>query len=223
MRRLTTKLINALAAGAVIGGLAAGVASLHAVFESKAQAAMCMANQKQLSMVWQMYAQDYDEHVVPLASAAPAPAEALFPGAHTWWPDLCLPYVKNSAVFRCPSCDEWGIGMNRPEVGRWLKKGPSLSDFGHLDETVVFADAGCIANPNEPNPDAWRETPGRHPLFFRTPNDLPLFNTDPQRAIGRHDGWMDVIYADGHVRAIRPSELGFRYPKGDPRALWDLK
>jgi prepilin-type processing-associated H-X9-DG protein len=223
MRRNTSRLINALAAGAVIGGLAAGIVALHAAFQSKVQAAVCMENQKQMGAVWFMYAQDYDEHVVPLASAAPAPAAALFPAAHTWWPDLLSPYTRSRAVFQCPGCKEWGIGMNRPEVGRWLKKGPSLSDFGHLPETVVFADAGRIANPGEPDPDAWRETPGRPALYFRTPNDLPLFNTDPQRVIGRHEGKVIVLYADGHARGIHSSELGLQYPKGDPHALWDLK
>lgn len=223
MQRNTSKKINAVTAGAILGALVAGVAGCNAALQRRVQAAVCMKNQIQLQLAWQMYAQDYDEHVVPLASAPRAPADALFPAEQTWWPDLLMPYVKNGRVLRCPSCPEWGIGMNRPEVGRWLKKGPALSDFRHLDATVVFADAGLIANPEEPNPDAWREDPGRNALYFRTPNDLPLYRTDPQHVVGRHLGGMNVTYADGHVRWIRPSALGLGYPKGDPHALWDLK
>jgi prepilin-type processing-associated H-X9-DG protein len=114
--------------------------------------------------------------------------------------------------------------MNRPEVGRWLKGSPLLADFAHLDQTVVFADAGYVTNPAEPNPDAWREDPSRPCLYFRTPNDLLLFNNDPQRAVNRHDGTLNLLYADGHYkRYLRASEVGFQYPKGDPRARWDLR
>jgi hypothetical protein len=52
MDRHTRKLVNALAAGAVIGGLAAGVWSLHAVFQSKIHGLTCMANQIQVGVAW---------------------------------------------------------------------------------------------------------------------------------------------------------------------------
>jgi prepilin-type processing-associated H-X9-DG protein len=113
--------------------------------------------------------------------------------------------------------------MNRPEVGRWLKGGPVLAHIAHPDATVIFADAARVTNPDEPDPNRWLEHRTQGNVYFRTPNDLPRFKVDPQRVVNRHDGKANVVFADGRVVFRSAGQLGFQYPKGDPRALWDLK
>jgi prepilin-type processing-associated H-X9-DG protein len=208
---------------AVLALLAAIVLPFCAHVRGKWQGLNCMRDRKQLGLAWAIYAQDYDEHAVPLAVATPAPNGALLPGGQTWWPDLLWPYARAQSLYVCPSRASWGIGMNRPEVGRWLKGGPALAHIAHPEATVIFADAAQVTNPGEKDPDRWIEHRTQGHVYFRTPNDLPGFNADPQRVVNRHDGKAIVVFADGGVVFRNAGQLGFQYPKGHALALWDLK
>jgi hypothetical protein len=222
--RRIPRLLRALLVGLL------GVAILAALFvpvllhiRGKFRGAMCMKNMIQIRVAWSMYAADYDDHAMPLATGEPAPPGALVPGAQTWWPDLLTPYMSYRLIYSCPDRPRWGIGMNRPEIGRWLGGGPSLDTMARPEETIVFADSGLVTNPDDPNPDRWTEGAGAGPLHFRTPNDLPGYNRDPCRVVNRHDGIANVALADGRVVPRRAGQLGFQYPKGDRRAMWDLE
>src|SRR5207247_2946891 len=72
---------------------------------ARKRAASCTSNLKQIGVATRMYAQDYDDALVPCylysvhpsAGSAPTGAPVLL-----WFTDLLQPYVKNSAVFVCP-------------------------------------------------------------------------------------------------------------------------
>ena len=95
-------LIELLVVIAIIAILAAILFPVFAQAREKARQTACLSNTKQVGTALMVYAQDYDE---------------TFPGAgyaYDWrfsindlrnpkWMDVLQPYVKNDAVFNCPS------------------------------------------------------------------------------------------------------------------------
>jgi len=224
MRRRAFTLIELLVVIAIIAILAAILFPVFAKAREKARATSCVSNLKQAGLGYAMYSQDYDETVVPLAIQVPSPAGAIQPdGTVTWWVDLLQPYIKSGQIFQCPSTTgtRVSISLSHPDVGVWLGGGPSLARFIEPAGTVVMGDAARISNPAEPSPDLWVATTSFAP-FFRCPNNAPHYTSDPSRLVPRHMEMCNVAFADGHVKAMKVSAVGFQYAAGDTRALWDL-
>src|SRR6266849_5595070 len=98
MRRRDTRgftLIELLVVIAIIAILAAILFPVFAQAREKARQATCLSNVKQIATSYFMYAQDYDERYTQ---------NRYDNGAnHYTWKLAILPYVKNHAVFQCPS------------------------------------------------------------------------------------------------------------------------
>src|SRR5713101_5168226 len=90
-------LIELLVVIAIIAILAAILFPVFAQAREKARQTMCLSNVKQMALGAYMYAQDYDEQVVPRT--------VIFPGmaAGLPWQSLIAPYVKNDKVYACPN------------------------------------------------------------------------------------------------------------------------
>lgn len=145
---------------------AIGAAVAFPVFaraREKAKQASCQSNLKQLALGMLMYAQDYDEKL-PEASK---------------WAEGIKPYIKNEAVFRCPSDTEGapcGYAMNA-NLSRRSTAGIKLPA-----ETILLFDAtGKSANP------------------YGTGNIVAL----------RHNGGANLAFADGHVKWVHRIESGW--------------
>ena len=80
-------LIELLVVIAIIAILAAILFPVFAQAREKARSINCTSNLKQLSLAWQMYAQDYDE-------TFPLTAEQLPNGAQVYWQSVVEPYIK---------------------------------------------------------------------------------------------------------------------------------
>src|SRR5437667_1419743 len=90
-------LIELLVVIAIIAILAAILFPVFAQARDKARQATCISNLKQLGTGLMMYAQDYDE-ALPYGYNYSADGSLLY-----WWQDSIRPYVKNEAVYTCPS------------------------------------------------------------------------------------------------------------------------
>lgn len=128
-RRIGFTLIELLVVIAIIAILAAILFPVFAQARSKARQASCQSNLKQIGIGIMMYAQDYDETLpgnTPLNTNGitdarwPAPATTAHsagfseplgwmqpydpanPGTYRIWARDIQPYIKNTAVFRCP-------------------------------------------------------------------------------------------------------------------------
>jgi prepilin-type N-terminal cleavage/methylation domain-containing protein/prepilin-type processing-associated H-X9-DG protein len=124
--RLAFTLIELLVVIAIIAILAAILFPVFAQARDKARAASCLSNEKQLTLAFMQYSQDYDE-TFPLAmmyrpdnaawrwsliGALPADwrqkaGGASFAnytaGAESMWGNAIFPYVKSYQVYSCPS------------------------------------------------------------------------------------------------------------------------
>src|SRR5579862_2560238 len=103
-------LIELLVVIAIIAILAAILFPVFAQAREKARAISCLSNVKQIDLGWQMYMQDYDEEWIFRPGHTPSAS-----GFCDWkyicgynvpsqdWQDLIQPYIKNYAIFDCPS------------------------------------------------------------------------------------------------------------------------
>jgi prepilin-type processing-associated H-X9-DG protein len=149
-------------------------------------------------------------------------------------------------AFECPDVPEiqagillsnrFGIGMNFNELGVFPenmdpKTGPSVrySWVKNPAETILFGDVAYVKNPGETNADLWvafTERPYSWKgfgvwLFVTPPARNNQWMRNETRVINRHDGLANCNFVDGHTQAMKTSKLGWQYPRGDPRAMWD--
>ena len=230
LRRRAFTLIELLVVIAIIALLAAILFPVFARARENARKTSCLSNAKQIATGVAMYTQDYDEYMVPLGNDTAPSASPIIPAAYSWWPDLIYPYIKSRQVFFCPSATPKttvSIGMNHPQFGYWQvgavgATSLSLADIAKPAQSVVFADSGRVPNPTA-EPDTWTST--QPTQLFRTPDNLPWY-TDyaggfGEHAFNRHLDACNFVFGDGHAKTMRVSAIGFQYPLGDARAMWD--
>jgi prepilin-type N-terminal cleavage/methylation domain-containing protein/prepilin-type processing-associated H-X9-DG protein len=99
MKRRGFTLIELLVVIAIIAILAAILFPVFSRAREQARKAACVSNLKNIGMAMQMYAQDWDEKWVPMWT------QSWYQGhsGRDWWMWLIQPYVKNLALFKCPS------------------------------------------------------------------------------------------------------------------------
>lgn len=240
-------LIELLVVIAIIAILASMLLPALTRAKERAKGIKCLNNMRQICLSMKMYEHDNSDYIVMLAADRVAPTNAFFPGPCTWWPDLLRPYQSTTNILGCPSVNSgFGIAMNHPDIGRWLNTPEKISRLKKPVDTVILADAGLVKNKTERQPDLWVEQKDEQELYFRTPlNNLTggYYDSDPQRALNRHNQRCTIAFGDGHAAPVRVSSLGFQYypgkdPSGatatgnpllggngryDPRWLWDLE
>ncbi|MFM8470932.1 MAG: hypothetical protein ACKODH_13380 [Limisphaerales bacterium] len=177
----------------------------------------------------------------------PPVAKLIVPApAAIWWVDTLYHLERtmpDPKIFNCPALKvdsttvsssttpgasgyPLGIGMSYRTGAGGLTFTASTAQKSREEEvakpsaTVIFTDAGDLATPIPANPDAWAEKPLASAVYFRSPTDA-TYTTTPVRTVARHMGRTPAGFVDGHTEAIRPSEIGFTLPAGDPQAMWD--
>jgi prepilin-type N-terminal cleavage/methylation domain-containing protein/prepilin-type processing-associated H-X9-DG protein len=195
MRRGFT-LIELLVVIAIIAILAAILFPVFARAREKARQSACLSNMKQLGLGLMMYVQDYDETMVPYCTNPP--------GASYTWPKLIEPYIKNLAVFDCPSSQtgtrydgtssyssSYGgnvFALTYP--GSWTY---SSASFTRPSETCMVGDS-CRAHPTDPNAMNY----ANHYLVQLHP--LATHASNRGKWACRHNEGANCAYADGHAK-----------------------
>jgi prepilin-type N-terminal cleavage/methylation domain-containing protein/prepilin-type processing-associated H-X9-DG protein len=217
-------LVELLVVIAIIAVLAAILFPVFARARETARKSACASNLRQLGAAVQLYVQDYDGHFFPHWYQSPTywfgrVDTSVSPPVVLKSAGLLQPYLRNHEVQRCGSFTPdlytyggatAGYGYNQvylasPDPGDWSTYGSRGIHEALLErpaECAVFADSAQL--------DAWTYDP---PRLLEV---LSIFPPSSTRGPGweypvvhfRHNGAANVVYADGHVRAVQPVKAG---------------
>jgi prepilin-type N-terminal cleavage/methylation domain-containing protein/prepilin-type processing-associated H-X9-DG protein len=237
-RRRGFTLIELLVVIAIIAILAAILFPVFARAREKARQANCQSNLKQIILATMMYAQDYDEMYVTSYAGY-----ALAAGGNVYWMGLILPYTKNYQIFQCPSAQSFAEGNPANPQGTsyghqhnnfgWTMNAPAMSQIQSPAQTIYYSDVGryngdwatFVANPDTDNFSATGDYyTRRYDQCTSCPGSLPCCG-DATTVVNRHNGTCNVAFADGHVKAVRVSQLTKPFmdatARGGPDDMWD--
>jgi prepilin-type N-terminal cleavage/methylation domain-containing protein/prepilin-type processing-associated H-X9-DG protein len=217
-------LIELLVVIAIIAILAAILFPVFAQAREKARATSCLSNTKQIGLAAIMYSQDYDE-TYPMGIGV---------NVYTWQVtsvfDEIYPYLKNGQIAGCPSAP---MAFNYPGFiatlahvsGLPLTTTSSLTYASYAPNAAIFG-GGCTPVISTPvQADAAIPYPTSQSMFYDglaapVPGSGPANAATeyiPTPVVGRHQGGMNVVFADGHGKyqklTLNPNAL-FTDPTG---------
>jgi prepilin-type N-terminal cleavage/methylation domain-containing protein/prepilin-type processing-associated H-X9-DG protein len=228
MKRHAFTLIELLVVIAIIATLAAILFPVFAQARAKARQATCQSNLKQIGIALLMYAQDYDESLPGDRMDIPCPWPELCGTALTTASYLYFvqPYSKNNLYSRCPNAepskDDTPVGKRLNREGR-VGYGMARPVPGYLNNSLVAPDYNFLPGINNPAGhvlvmDASPDGPDSQNLLrlygAYQPHVTSPFSWNTvyglsggvsgfhQRPQGRHSGLVDVLFCDGHVKAM---------------------
>lgn len=210
-RHYAFTLIELLIVIAIIAILAAILFPAFAQAREKARQTACASNTRQLSYGVLMYAQDYDETLVPTAIASESDNGTL-------WPVLVHPYIKNEQVRRCPSDAKGRLnsyGLNElifadlTDPVSLQHPVRTLAAIQTPSESVMMAELGTEDDLTTPRADAYKSPAP----------DYPLNDEADARPASRHSQRANLGLMDGHQKAFRLDQF---YTGQTPPDRWYL-
>jgi len=202
-------LIELLVVIAIIAILTAILFPVFAQAREKARAISCLSNCKQIGLAIYMYAQDYDESLVP--------GRVRITGfQYNAFDTLLNPYIKGDKVWSCPSATDTtrgprSVSMNKHvAVDTMAINAPPVVGMAELEypaELIAMSD--CIS-----------ARANNFSLFFganlglarnactaalNDANNTPLGNRFPDvQPYSRHSMGANYVFADSHAKWLRP-------------------
>lgn len=189
-------LIELLVVIAIIAILAAILFPVFARAREAARATTCRSNLRQIGTAFQMYTQDYDE-TMPVRGYPDGT------GRYFFWGQLLTPYIKNTQLFECPS-NQLGkrpIDFETallPPVATGYAINPrttdpyplSLAGFNSPSEKIIVGER--------------TSTYGNAGMGWWDWADNSGFANE---GFAGHNGQMNLLFGDGHVKSNRPSQM----------------
>jgi prepilin-type processing-associated H-X9-DG protein/prepilin-type N-terminal cleavage/methylation domain-containing protein len=201
MRRFFT-LIELLVVIAIIAILAAILFPVFAQARAKARQTACLSNTKQIGLAVMMYAQDYDETLVPLTIGTTGSGLAVFN-------QLLDPYVKNQGIWACPDAIKTNANQIRSvamsdnvAIPLWFAPNNSPLALATLDfpaNLIVMGDSV---------PQAWTSNFSANVNGFQACSAARALETNTaqlasRRHFFRHSDGANYAFADGHSKWMK--------------------
>lgn len=210
---------------AVVAVLAAFLLSSLAKAREGARRASCASNLKQIGMGLTQYLQEYDE-TMP-ASAYGGVSNNTNNSTQYKWMDAIHPYVRSEKVFVCPSDTDAKYVYNKN-----LRNGQTSQDYGSYGQNGAYRSAGDFQTPPRsstylvkmsqivvPSATVWatdtnnqEEVNGSYGFTWTDAANMPDVNVidgrrELDKIVERHLETVNVLWCDGHVKAMRLNEL----------------
>jgi prepilin-type N-terminal cleavage/methylation domain-containing protein/prepilin-type processing-associated H-X9-DG protein len=216
-------LIELLVVIAIIAILAAILFPVFAQAREKARQTSCMSNQKQIGLGWLMYAQDYDgtmglpSYFTPTGSVQWDAAYLSATATYDTSQGLVQPYMKSSAVQVCPDMPQiaaatkakYGGYATGYAVNMYLNLANYSGAQSGASGAAAYATDSQIQASSETillADSAWWYLGSYHPI-----NNLisPSYWGSVGKPIPvihfRHSEVANVLWCDGHVKAVHPT------------------
>ena len=183
-------LIELLVVIAIIAILAAILFPVFSKAREKARQTSCASNLRQIDLAFQMYTQDWDE-TYPLMSYD----SGISATPMVYWFQALYPYVRNTAIFACPS-DSSTTSFMPPDRyradGIWLPD--TLRNSYAFNYELSGKSLAVVASPSDMflNWDA--------SVSFDSTNNKPQTNSRYRPTPPRHSEGDNYACADGHVK-----------------------
>lgn len=218
-------LIELLVVIAIIAILAAILFPVFARARENARRSSCQSNLKQMGVGLIQYVQDNDERY---------PFWTRTEGAATIaWQDAAMPYVKSEQIYKCPSSKiarSYNVNISRIDMGPGTRGevGVTSAEYSgytlsmHSSEVVEPATTVWVGDSEGGVGTGYFSSWGPTVWTIHKPapdTGDPFPNTLPYRAYGvpssggaycwpeRHLETTNVLYADGHVKAVKLDSL----------------
>jgi prepilin-type N-terminal cleavage/methylation domain-containing protein/prepilin-type processing-associated H-X9-DG protein len=222
-------LIELLVVIAIIAILAAILFPVFARAREAGRATACKSNLKQIGTAFAMYTQDYDE-TGPIGSGNNSQTLICANNqACEGWEPRIQPYIKNWGVFRCPSRSDtsafgnniggppgrcrssYGFNLNHwgGTRGRGWDVGINDSLWARPADTVLASEIVAGADDYVGVWDTNANT-----VASANQWDLPISTYPTQMPYNRvnevHSETANILFKDGHVKAMKKSQLTLR-------------
>jgi prepilin-type N-terminal cleavage/methylation domain-containing protein/prepilin-type processing-associated H-X9-DG protein len=221
MKRKGFTLIELLVVIAIIAILAAILFPVFARAREAARATSCKSNLKQIGLAVRMYSQDYDECLPfrvngrewnPATPWTPAVVDGMY------WGWFYEPYTKNKQIFVCPSTVNNTLKINFSSYGINGRYMDGNNGGGNFPALPGIADA-AVADPSgtifaHDSPEERMDNNGDFLAHWGRGGTIPPApcgqnaeqnpSATQRQDYARHSEMSNVLYYDGHVKALKP-------------------
>jgi prepilin-type N-terminal cleavage/methylation domain-containing protein/prepilin-type processing-associated H-X9-DG protein len=232
LRRAFT-LIELLVVIAIIAILAAILFPVFAQAKAAAKKTQCLSNMKQIGLGYIMYQGDYDDGTMPLgyypSASLPSYTYQYWYGLMTvnngttydWSKGLLQPYLKNVAIQDCPDASKipptnppqpfaYAMNFNLVTTITTNYNGTNLNGNMGINAGLIEAPADTVVFADSARFNGTKVV--RFPNLYRP--SYAIASARYSTVHGRHGGWANVNWADGHAKAMKVS-----YPNTHPNGV----